>query len=263
MSPIRSYLCLLNLSFRRLTLYRLDFCVGVLSSSLQPVLTLVFVWAVFTAMPEVAGWTVGEATLLMAAFGVAWSVKTFWFGNLWSLGSDYVRTGRLDQLLVRPLDPLLQVMAARVDLGAVGGLAASLAIGIAAASRVGIPLGRCLGLLAFLVPGIGVLAGIELALASLSFWMVDSAPVMWFVTGAAQFAQYPLVLFPRAVRVTLTFVLPYAFVAYFPVAWAMNKLPERPWPPGLGLATLAAGLVWTMALVLWRWGLSRYSGTGS
>jgi len=72
-------------------------------------------------------------------------------------------------------------------------------------------------------------------------------------------AKVQLTLYPETVRFLLTFIVPYAFAAYHPVAGLLHK--ERAL---VGWLTLPVGsLIFLLGLVVWQQGLARYEGTGS
>jgi len=68
------------------------------------------------------------------------------------------------------------------------------------------------------------------------------------------------------VRVVLAFVLPFAFMNYFPATTLLHKTSQAGYTvnPMLGWLTLAVGGVWfSAAYLFWRVGVNRYQGTGS
>jgi ABC-2 type transport system permease protein len=61
-------------------------------------------------------------------------------------------------------------------------------------------------------------------------------------------------------RLLLTWVLPFAFVSYYPTCLLLGKPVEPSWI--LWLIPLSGPIVALAASVLWRLGLSRYESTG-
>ncbi|HTD36053.1 MAG TPA: ABC-2 family transporter protein, partial [Candidatus Limnocylindrales bacterium] len=79
-----------------------------------------------------------------------------------------------------------------------------------------------------------------------------------------EFTRYPITIYSRGVRLLLTFVVPFAFMNYFPARYFLHKAHEGAMLPApVGLLTPAIGVVAVaIAYVFWRIGLNRYSGVG-
>ena len=79
------------------------------------------------------------------------------------------------------------------------------------------------------------------------------------------FTRYPISIYTRGVRIVLTYVLPFAFMNYFPATYFLQKGDTGlSLNPQVGLLTPAIGLAWVfVAYAFWRVGLRHYQGTGS
>jgi ABC-2 type transport system permease protein len=82
--------------------------------------------------------------------------------------------------------------------------------------------------------------------------------------GGVQAAQYPLSIYERWFRDFLTFVVPIACVAYFPVL-AILGLPDPLGAPDwlLPLTPLAGFAFLGLSFIPWRAGVAKYTSTGS
>jgi ABC-2 type transport system permease protein len=80
-----------------------------------------------------------------------------------------------------------------------------------------------------------------------------------------EFSRYPISIYQRGVRVVLAFVLPFAFMNYFPATYLLHKSEDGlHLNPGVGLLTPLVGvLVFALGYAFWRAGIDRYQGTGS
>ncbi|HEX9616835.1 MAG TPA: ABC-2 family transporter protein, partial [Anaerolineales bacterium] len=56
-----------------------------------------------------------------------------------------------------------------------------------------------------------------------AFWLMDSIPVTLVVFDNHLFAQYPLTIYPRAIGIWLTWVIPYGFASYYPAAYLLGR----------------------------------------
>jgi ABC-2 type transport system permease protein len=107
--------------------------------------------------------------------------------------------------------------------------------------------------------------GISLFIATAAFWFIRVDALRWIVLQLEQeFTRYPLAIYSRGVRLLLAFVLPFAFMNYFPATYFLNKTENGlGLPPAIGLLTpLIGALFATCAYAFWRLGLKRYQGVG-
>ncbi|MGM0922762.1 MAG: ABC-2 family transporter protein [Bacillota bacterium] len=65
--------------------------------------------------------------------------------------------------------------------------------------------------------------GINLFIATFSFWMVDSLPVVYAVFNLSEFAKYLLTIYNKTIRVYLMWVIPYEFTAFYPAVWFLDR----------------------------------------
>jgi viologen exporter family transport system permease protein len=108
--------------------------------------------------------------------------------------------------------------------------------------------------------------GISLIVATISFWFIRVDTLRWVVMSLEQdFTRYPISIYTRGVRIILTFVLPFAFMNYFPATYFLQKAEiGLHLNPAVGLLTPAIGVAWlAVSYAFWRVGLRHYQGTGS
>ena len=100
----------------------------------------------------------------------------------------------------------------------------------------------------------------------MSFWLVDGREVANSVTYGSDFAtSYPITVYGPWLRRIMCFVVPGAFVAYFP-ALALTGRPDPLGLPRLRCATAprSSRRPWSGSpRCVWRAGVRRYQGTGS
>ena len=66
--------------------------------------------------------------------------------------------------------------------------------------------------------------GISLAVATIAFWFIRVDTLRWVVMSLEQdFTRYPISIYTRGVRIVLTYVLPFAFMNYFPATYFLQK----------------------------------------
>ena len=105
-----------------------------------------------------------------------------------------------------------------------------------------------------------VYMGVFLAITSVSFWHEDRMGLAPPVYNIIRFSRYPITIFSLPVRIFLTFVLPFAWVAFYPAAWFVGGEQFS----RIGLFTpLVGAVVFGGAIVIWGRGIRNYTSTGS
>lgn len=104
-----------------------------------------------------------------------------------------------------------------------------------------------------------------IASSTMSFFTVGSNPVMDFLLwDMKQFTNYPITIFPKGIQFILTFLLPFAFINFYPASALLGKSIPDGYPAVLpGLSPLVGLLVFILSILMWNRGLSHYKSTGS
>ena len=216
--------------------------------------------------PSMNGWTLREMFFLYALWMAAHELHNALFFNVVSV-PEYIREGRFDRFFVRPFDALFQVLTVPSrtfpDGFILGVVTLAIATGVAG---IQLSVQTVLVIAAVVCGGAGIDLGISLFVASLSFWLIRVDTLRWAVMSLEQdFTRYPISIYTRAVRIVLAYILPFAFMNYFPASYLLGKHDAAfGLSPEVGLLTPLVGLLWSgISYVVWRIGLNRYQGTGS
>lgn len=257
---LRLYVLLQRASARGAMQYRLNTLIGVLSGAVWQGTGFAFIWVVMHTFPSLAGWGLAEIAFL---YGMRLTAHALALIPMMSVHDIHwlVRNGEFDRLLLRPLNPLIQLMGNRMGVAQLGDLLVGVAL-LAVASRHA-QVDWTAGLIAFcllaIVGGALIEAAFVLALSSLSLRMVDTFALRVFLDDVfSRFGSYPIKIFGGVTEWLLTYVLPVAFVAYIPSSVVLGKL-DSPWAlvtPVLGVALVAG------AYLIWRRQLDHYQSAG-
>ena len=266
MTALRVYLQYWRINILTLLEYRANFVMWFVFTIVYHGIALAALYITMRQFPSMNGWNFRQMFFLYALWMSAHELHNTFFFTVVSV-PEYVREGRFDRFLVRPLDTLFQVLTVPQQIvpdGLVLGIAA-LAVATSAANV------RVDWIFVVFVPlviagGALIDLGISLAVATLSFWFVRVDTLRWMVMSLEQdFTRYPISIYTRGVRIILTFVLPFAFMNYFPATYFLEKADTGlHFNPAVGLLTPAIGLAWLGAsYAFWLFGLRHYQGTGS
>ena len=246
--------------------YRLSFALDFVSAGGVSFLEFVAVLVIFSHLRALGGWSLYEVAFLYGAAGVAFAITDVAVGHI-DLFAESIRRGDFDVVLLRPLGTLFQVIAADFAirrLAKVAQAAAVLAFAIAHLRIDWTPVRLAL-LAAMLVSGTAIFSGIWVAGASVAFWILDGLELLnSFTYGGSFLSAYPVSIFGEWVRRLFAFVVPVAFVAYYPSLYILGRRDPLGGPTWLSFASpLVALLVLAAAGWAWRTGVRHYRSAGS
>ncbi|GAA3643345.1 ABC transporter permease [Nonomuraea antimicrobica] len=257
---LRLYVLLQRASARGAMQYRMNTVIGILSGAIWQGTGFAFIWVVMHTFPSLAGWGLAEIAFL---YGLRLTAHALAMIPLMSMNDIQwlVLGGEFDRFLLRPLNPLVQLMGNRMGIAQFGDLLVGLTLLAVASQSAQVPWSAWL--IAFcliaIVGGALIEAAFFLALCSLSLRMIDTFALRVFVDDVfSKFGSYPMKIFGGAVEWVLTFVVPVAFVAYVPASVVLGKL-DSPWAPA---APLLGVVLVALAYRVWRSQLDHYQSVG-
>lgn len=246
--------------------YPVSFTLQCFGQAIAQLTDLVVIVVLFTHVRAMGGFDVREVLVVYGIAGVSFGFADMIVGQLDALPT-YIRHGRLDALLLRPLSALGQICASEVALRRIGRIVTALATLGYALSAVDVDWTTTRVLAAVLAPVTGtvILSSIWIVACSVTFWLVEGRELANTVTyGSNMFTAYPLGVFSSWLRRLMGFLVPGAFVAYFPALALLGK------PDPLGLpaflqwsSPVVAVVAALVATAVWRFAVRHYRGTGS
>jgi ABC-2 type transport system permease protein len=269
-SNLANYRRLISARIRSDWQYRASFLMFLLGQALVAGFDLAVILVLFSQITSLAGWTQDEAILLYSMAGISFGLADLFVSPVES-ASVHIKAGTFDQFLIRPIGVLWQLSAHDFAPRRVGRTIVPLVFLPIALSHVTIDWTVVDVVLVpvSLIAGTAIFGAIWVATSALVFWTVDSQGFTnSFTYGGNLLTQYPLrVMAPWLQRVAV-FVVPLAFVAYFPCAYLLGK--DRPsglpsWmTTGLAFASpFVAAVAIVVARSIWRQALRHYRSTGS
>jgi ABC-2 type transport system permease protein len=225
-------------------------------------LQLCFVSVVFSQTSSVGTWTQWQMVLLVGASNFIQQVyQAFFLTNCTNL-SELIRTGKMDFLLLLPVNTRFIVSLRQVDLGAFVNAIFAVAVMVYAAGQLHLhpTLAQLAGFSALCFVGILIHYSLMFMLAAISFWTVRAQGIVWGYYNLFNIARMPDEAFRGAFKAVFTFALPVLLVSNVPVRVLADKVTS----PGALLALLALGVVWALISEwFWRVSVSRYTSASS
>jgi ABC-2 type transport system permease protein len=263
---LRLYWILAGARLRGQTQYRVSFALQVASSFTSTFVELLALLILFRTFRDLGGWSVGEVAFLYGLSSVAFALAEL-FGEGLEQASRMIREGEFDRVLTRPVAPLVQVLAADIQLRRIGRLTQGILALVLAGRWTAIDWTPTKALI--LVGAIGsttvVFLTVFLIGASICFWTIESSEAQnIFTYGGTELAGNPLQIYHRLLRWIFLFIVPLGLTTFYPAVHILGKPDPFGLPPFVPfLAPLVAALFLALGLVIWEFGMRHYQSTGS
>lgn len=257
---ISLYLSFFVASLKELLIYRIDCLAGLLSQIVTQAVEVIFIWITFQNTQNLAGWNFKQVLLLYGTTLISIGILDLCFDSLYDIGPKYIRDGEFDKILLRPVHPLLSIIGNSKSFTAIGYFGLGLFITVKMLMELSIPITflLILKIFVFSVIGAAIIGAIQTIFSIASFWTYKSNEVIWTFYRIHTFAQYPIDIYNGFIKILITIILPFAFVAYYPT---MNYLGMDKYM--IWLSPIIMILLWIIAIKIWNWSLNKYRSTGS
>jgi len=223
---------------------------------------LIFVWVFFSKVTSLQGWTLGEIFVIFGMARIGMGLGESFCGQVSRLGTA-ILSGELDRLLFRPANRLLLFINPQITVPSVGSCIVGItlmAIGFRM-EEIGMTLTQFAWILFSAIIGALVYGSLLFLSVAPCFWLTDRRGFISPVMRMSDFSCYPIPIFGKTVRSVLTYILPFAFVGYYPSLVILRPEMALPCSPLISLG-VALFLLSVVGLV-WMRGLRRYRSPGS
>ena len=245
--------------------YRLSFALDAIGMFLASFLDFVAVLIIFHNVPRLGAFSVEEVAFLYGTSAMAFALADIVVGHLDEF-NESIRDGSFDVLLLRPRGTLFQVVSRDFHLRRVGKFSQGLAVFVYAVLALDIAwdAGRVAMVVAMIAAGAVIFVSVWVFMICIVFWAVEGNEAANAFTYGGQFlTQFPIGVYSRWLRRFLAYVIPMAFVAYFPALYVLDKEDPLGLPHFLRFASPLAALAAALAAgSMWRFAVRRYRSAG-
>src|SRR5438270_5637467 len=260
---IEIYGIMLRNSLIREMSFKANFILWMLVEVLWFLGQIVFFSIIFANVNRIGDWSKWEVVLLVGTHQIIAQIfQAFFFVNIANI-PELVRTGRLDSMLVLPIDSQFAVSSKQFELDSIINALVGAAIVILSLSNLHLvptPISIVL-YLAALVFGVAVHYSIMLSLAAISFWIVRAQGLVYGYFNFLNIARYPDVIFPQIFRIIFGWVIPVVIIANIPARLLIKSF-GQPVPLMLHLI-IASTIVFWLTRAFWKFALGHYSSASS
>ena len=225
-------------------------------------LQLSFIAVLYLHTDRIGTWTKWQVVMLIGGSHFIQQIfQAFFLVNCTNL-SELVRTGKLDFLLLLPVNSRFVISLRQVDLGAfVNAASAVLVMAYAAHQMHFVPtFAQVLGFLALSVAGVAIHYSLMFLLASISFWTVRAQGIVWGYYNLFNIARLPDEAFRGWFKAIFTFGIPMLLVSNVPVRVLANHFASR---NSILLLLLMSVVCFLVSEWGWRASLRHYTSASS
>lgn len=274
MRYINLYFKYISMAIKSKLAYRMDVFIGIFGFVLTNAISFSTLYLTIASIGVIDGFTLENMAFLYGLYLIPKAIDHILSDNLWTLGGSLVRLGQLDKYLIKPVNPLFQLISESFQYEGFGELILGIVFVAMFGPKQGITFAG-LDILALVICEIGVCLlffSIKLIFASLAFWMKRSMQLMSPVYNMNDYARYPITIFKnKVIEAILLYILPYSLFMFCPVACLISPTHTINYVFGIEMniwtltLVLIAYLVVFMSLgfILWKRGLKRYESAGS
>jgi len=224
---------------------------------------IVFFGIIFGQVDKIVDWTKWQVVALIGTHQIiAQLFQAFFFVNIANI-PELVRTGKLDSLLLLPIDSQFAVSTKQFGLDSVMNALLGKVVVIAALIQLHVTpsIATVLLYLVALAFGVAIHYSIMLTLAAVSFWIIRAQGLVYGYFNFLHIARYPDAIFPRWFRRIFSWVIPVVIVSNIPARLLVKALGQPGW---LMLHLIVAGsIAFLISRYFWRFALNHYSSASS
>jgi ABC-2 type transport system permease protein len=257
------YSVMLRNSLVREMNFKLNFLLWLIVESLWFVGQLVFIKVIFSNVDQIGDWTKWQMVLLVGTHQIISQIfQGFFFTNLVNL-PELVRTGKLDFILLQPVDSQFATSFRQFGLDSIVNALVGVGIVTYSLHRLHVVPGasQIILYLATMLLGVTIHYSILFSLGTASFWITRSQGLVWGYYNLIGLARYPDAVFKGVVKFVFSWLIPIIVVTNVPARVLMNAS-ETPWWLIIHLM-FASALMLFISRILWRFALNRYSSASS
>lgn len=248
--------------FKARIAYPGDFLISVLTSFSATLASFAFLYILFRRVSALQGWRFEELIFIYGFSLVCLGLFNVLSLNLYEFGDRYIMEGKFDQVLLRPLHSLFQVLFEAFRLESFQEVISGGAAVAYACVKLRL---HPTWLEIFLFPamvacGVVIYSSIFVSLTSASFWFEDRIGIVPPVYNMIPFGRYPTSIYNAFVQFFLSWIIPFAFASFYPTTLFLARGEFRHYFYLVPVVALTCG---TLAVVIWNLGVRNYQSTGS
>ncbi len=247
--------------------YKLDAVVSTLAVFIREAAGIIAMYLALLTFDSINGWNMDELLFLFSLIFITYGIFIVFFMALRDF-SDWIKHGDIDRVMLRPRGILTQLVLCGADwLAAFGHGTLGLVLFIISANRVGIKwnAGTITYYIITIASGVLIQGAVFLIFSAFSIYIIETQSLREILYwNMRKFAGYPISIYNKFIQTLLMFVVPFAFVNYFPSQFLLRKPDMAAYPQWFMYISPFVGIVlYLAAYVFWRFSMRFYKSTGN
>ncbi len=247
--------------------YRFSFFMDLFAQVFTNAINCICIWVLTYKFQKVGGWSFYELLLLysinLTSFG--FGALLFW-APMYSM-ENMIKQGDFDKILYKPISPFIYLIISQFDYVFFAHIFLGMFLLVISVCKLNIIISLTSVLIGFLllISASLIQASLLIICGSINFWFVKSGQLIdILVWGIRKFLEYPISIYNCAIKFILVFIIPYAFVSYFPAAIVLSREMFIGTRDVIIIITpIIAIVLFAFSCILWHKGLLKYDSTGS
>jgi len=203
---------------------KVDFTVGFFSFFLNQMLGIIFLYLIFEQIPDLNGWSFYQLVFIYGYAQIPRGIDHFFTNNLWIFTRKTVKEGLFDRYLLRPVNPLFQILIEQCCPDGIGEFLVGMVLVIYATAHLGIAItiGSVIWFTISIIFGALIYLSLKLLLATNAFFFMDAYQILYLGYNLSDFVKYPLGIYNKPIRFTLSYIIPFGFTAFIPASFFLG-----------------------------------------
>ncbi|MDE7245974.1 MAG: ABC-2 family transporter protein [Oscillospiraceae bacterium] len=237
----------------------------ILANSIQWVVGFATIKFVVDQFGSIGGWGYESLAFLYGMSVLSHGLAVVFYIQTWYMGYDVIE-GEFDRFLLRPMNLVFQFLFSDFNLIGFTDMIPGLIVFFYGCAKVQLvpSLTNILLVICTLAGGTMIRGAVWMFCGSMSFWTKSTANFTDMVGELFErVSMYPITIYPKWVQAFFTFLLPLAWITFWPVK-DMLELGITPIPVPLAVVTLIVGLLMFVgSCAVFKAGMGKYESAGS
>ena len=225
-------------------------------------LQIAFIAVIYGHTDRIGDWSKWQVVLLIgASHFIQQLFQALFLTNCTQL-SELIRTGKLDFMLLLPINTRFLISLRQVDLGGFVNATSAVAVMAYSLHRLGLvpSPAQVLGFLLLVGAGIFVHYSLMFLMATTSFWTVRAQGIVYAYYNLFNISRLPDAAFQGWFKAFFTFAIPMLLVANVPAKLLVDKLGS---PFEMVLLVVMSGACFAVSELVWRFSVRHYTSASS
>lgn len=267
MEVLKVYFAYIKIYLKQILEYRFAFYMGLIVQITTHIVTLFSMLTILNQLKYINGWTYNEFLFMYSLNLITYGIAALFFWNPMTNMTQDIRRGELDRCLVFPVRPFSHIIMKNFNHTYLGNVILSIIILVYSLIKIQFTINasKFFVLLMVIIGGTLIQASIMIFAGALSFFGINSQMFLeTTVLGIRWCVNYPVNIYSDWIQVFLSFVVPYAFVNFYPAVILLHKSSIHIWIPQFEYGTFLVGIsLFVISIKLWNYGINKYESAGA